>query len=258
VLICLIVMLGIAHAQVADVVAPPLDPFDAAHGSNERGTRLFDKGRDLLKEGKVDEACAQFDESWRIERALGTQLNLANCREHQGKLVEAFELFEGAAELAASQHDTMRRDFALGRAHTIEHQLAVITINLATPVVKGTIVTIDGDVVPTQPRIERHVDPRKLVVAATGPTGVLSSAELTLSPGGTAVLDVPTLEERPRHIRKPRLIVGASLFAAGIAAGVLIHPVAGTMPVIFGIYFMATTGTERGPVVAPPRVRPGP
>jgi hypothetical protein len=255
VLICLVVMLGIAYAD--EVGAPPLDPFDAAHGSNERGTRLFDKGRELLKEGKVDQACAQFDESWRIERALGTQLNLANCREHQGKLVEAFELFEGAAELASAQHDDMRRDFALGRAHKIEHQLAMITINLATPVVKGTIVTIDGEVVPTQARIERHVDPRKLVVAATGPTGVLSSTELTLSPGGAAILDVPTLEERPRHIRKTRLIVGASLFVAGVAAGVLIHPVAGTMPVIFGIYFMATTGTERGPVVAPMRVRPG-
>src|SRR5688572_11713326 len=152
ILVCLMVMLGVARAQSDG--KPPLDPFDAAHGSNERGSELFDKGRELLKKGKLDEACVQFDESWRIERALGTQLNLANCRERQGKLVEAYELFAGAAKLAAAQGDEMREAFALSRAYKLEHQLARITINLATPIVNGTVVTIDGEVVPTEPRVD--------------------------------------------------------------------------------------------------------
>ncbi|HTL36677.1 MAG TPA: hypothetical protein VL326_26265 [Kofleriaceae bacterium] len=252
-IVALGVLLGVAKADNGQ----PLDPFDAAHGSNERGTVLFEKGRALLKEGKLDDACIQFDESWRIERALGTQLNLANCREHQGKLVEAFDLFTGAAEAAAAQHDDMRRDFALSRAYKLEHQLALITINLATPVVKGTIVTIDGEVVPTQPTIERRVDPHKLVVAATGPTGVLSSAELKLSAGGEAMVWVPTLEERPRRIKKTRLIAGAAIIALGVGTCFL-NPWLGSIPIGIGVFTMLTTETERGPVVAKPRVSTGP
>jgi hypothetical protein len=250
------VLLAVARADDDDG-KPPLDPFDAAHGSNARGSELFDKGRALLKDGKLDEACVQFDESWRIERALGTQLNLANCREHEGKLVEAFELFKGAADAATAQHDDMRRDFALGRAAKLERQLALITIELATPVVKGTIVTIDGEVVTTQPHIEKRVDPRKLVVAATGPTGVLSSAELNLSHGGSAIVFVPTLEERPRHIKKTRLIAGAAIVALGVGTCFL-NPWLGSIPIGIGVFTMLTTETTRGSVVAKPQVSYGP
>jgi hypothetical protein len=215
---------------------------------------LFDKGRELLTQGKLDEACVQFDESWRIERALGTQLNLANCRERQGKLVEAYELFAGAATLAAAQGDAMREAFALGRAHKLEHQLARITIRLATPILDGTIVTIDGEVVPPATKLERHVDPRKLVVAATGPTGVLSSATLTLGPGEGAIVDMPTLEERPRRLKKTRLLVGAALIAAGIVTIIYVDPWVGSIPTAIGAATMLMTESERGPVVAKPRV----
>src|ERR1041385_8032812 len=113
-LVCLLMCIGVAYADDAAV-----DPFDVPHGSNQRGSQLFDEGRALFKAGKLDDACTRFDESWRIERALGTQLNLASCRERQGKLVEAFELFEGAADAAKAQHDDMRAKFAAERAHKL-------------------------------------------------------------------------------------------------------------------------------------------
>jgi hypothetical protein len=245
---CLIVMLGVARAE------GELDPFDAAHGSNERGSQLFDKGRELLEQKRIEEACAQFDESWRIERALGTQLNLANCREWQGRLLEAYELFEGASKQAEAQGDEMRAAFALRRAHLLEHMLARITINLATPIVKGTIVTIDGEVVPTEAKVDRRVDARKLVVAATGPTGVLSSATLTLGPGEGAIVDVPTLEERPRRLKKNRLLWGAAITALGIVTIIYVDPWVGAVPTTIGVATMLMTETARGPVVAKPRV----
>src|SRR5262245_345886 len=54
----------------------------AAPGIAEAET-LFEEGKRLVAAGKIDEGCSRFEESLRIDRAGGTLLHLAACREQQ-------------------------------------------------------------------------------------------------------------------------------------------------------------------------------
>ena len=75
--ILLLVLTGVAHAQG--------NPADAA----------FKRGRELLKAGKYADACVEFEHSQKLDPALGTEFNIAQCSEKIGKLARALELYRG-------------------------------------------------------------------------------------------------------------------------------------------------------------------
>src|SRR5262245_45288580 len=56
----------------------------------EQAERFFLEGRASMKAGRYEEACARFAESQRFEPASGTLLNLAACREAQGRTATAW------------------------------------------------------------------------------------------------------------------------------------------------------------------------
>ena len=58
----------------------------------------FNRGKELLKQGKYAEACAAFDKSQALEASVSVMLNQANCREKNGQLATARKLFQTAAQ----------------------------------------------------------------------------------------------------------------------------------------------------------------
>lgn len=60
----------------------------------------FDEGRALLARGAIAAACPKFVESYQLEPALGTLLNLALCHEAQGRLASAWAEFNDARKAA--------------------------------------------------------------------------------------------------------------------------------------------------------------
>ena len=66
-----------------------------AHAQNNPADAAFKRGRELLKAGKYADACVEFEHSQKLDPALGTEFNIAQCSEKIGKLARALELYRG-------------------------------------------------------------------------------------------------------------------------------------------------------------------
>jgi hypothetical protein len=157
---------------------------------------LFDEGRRLLKEGKVDEACGRFEASRAIEPLLGTQLNLAECHRLQGRTATAWEELREAEAMAARAHDD-RQEFAQGRRAELEKVLARLTIRLSPEAdLAGLEIKQDGSPVRrTVVGIAVPVDPGRHVIAASAPGRTPWTYTVDVSPSTALTVDVPVLRE---------------------------------------------------------------
>jgi hypothetical protein len=132
--------------------------------------QLFRDGRSLLEAGKIDEACEKFAASQRVSPAIGTLLNLAICREQQGRSATAWGLFADAEAQALRSGDPGRARIAHEHGASLAGQLRKIVIDLpAAP--PGVVVKLDGIALP--PSVlgtEIPVDPGKHDLAVTAPS----------------------------------------------------------------------------------------
>ena len=141
----------------------------AAHASADpAGEQLFRDGRALLKAGKVDEACEKFQESRDVEAKFGTVLNLADCRERQGKFATAWELFLEAKALATTQKGERDLAEATRRAKKIEGKRAFLTVTITAEArVPGLVVTRNGSEVASSTWDQAlPIDPGSYVIEA--------------------------------------------------------------------------------------------
>src|SRR5262245_14840909 len=113
-------------ATVSPVSAQSTDDRVAAES-------LFSSGRELMQAGKYQEACEKFESSRRLEPALGTTLNLANCYEKLGRTASAWAEFKSAAAEAQRLGDPTRKATALERAAALEPKLSRLWLQADDP-----------------------------------------------------------------------------------------------------------------------------
>src|SRR5262249_8883682 len=75
-------------------------PRAFAQSVSVQAQSLFDEGRKLLKAGKLAEACAAFESSQKLDPAVTTLLNLADCREQNHQFATAWGAFVDAKRMA--------------------------------------------------------------------------------------------------------------------------------------------------------------
>jgi hypothetical protein len=211
-------------AKPADKPPIPTNAFDAYTGANTAAQALFDEGKQLLRDGNQATACVKFADAFKQEEATSTLLNLARCRENQGKPGEARRLFLDAAQRSRSTGFEDRAKLATDAAAELEPKLATIVIRLATPIAPGTTVTVNDHIVDTAPEVKELVDPGTVVVVAKGPTGVTSTKSFRIFVNNTFKVDVPTLQERtggrePLWIGVSAVAVGGGAIALGAGSG---------------------------------------
>jgi hypothetical protein len=90
--------------------------------------QLFRDGQRLLKQGKLAEACAAFTESQKLDPAVGTLLNLADCHAQERRFATARAEFEEAARQAAQAGQKDRESFAKEQWKQLEPLLSFVAI----------------------------------------------------------------------------------------------------------------------------------
>ncbi len=183
----IVVLAGVLLA--AGVARADVSPDDAA-----KAATLFTAGRAQIEANQVDQACETFEQSLRLDPQIGTTLNLADCRERQGKLDVAYRLFVAAAEEGDRTGKEGRATFARQHVDSLTPKIVRVTIRVADPA-PGLEIKLAGVTVPraawSKPRAAM---PGRIAIEATAPGRKLASIARDGAAGGELAIDVPALE----------------------------------------------------------------
>jgi hypothetical protein len=101
------------------------------------------QAQDLKKQGQLQEALAHFEESQRLDPKLTTLMDLADCEEQLGKLLDAQTHFAAARDKAAHDELPQSKAKAEARRAAVEKRLAHLTLQLAADAPAGAQVFSD-------------------------------------------------------------------------------------------------------------------
>ncbi len=176
-----------AHAQTKDPAA---------------AEALFREGRALSDAGDIAGACAKFRESDRLDPAVGTTFNIADCEERLGRLATAWTLFDEVSQrLPASDK---RRAVSQTRAAALEPRLPKLNIHLAAAAAAGARVARDGvELGSASQGTPLPVNPGAHVVVVSAPGRVDKTFKLVISEREIRTLEVEAGEPSDVKVETP-------------------------------------------------------
>src|SRR6187551_2965351 len=129
------------------VLLAALGVTSAAHAVSEQDRKTareqLTQAQDLKKQGQLQEALAHFEESQRLDPKLTTLMDLADCEEQLGKLLDAQTHFAAARDKAAHDELPQSKAKAEARRAAVEKRLAHLTLQLAADAPAGAQVFSD-------------------------------------------------------------------------------------------------------------------
>ena len=129
---------------------------------------LFDEARRLIQKQDYAPACEKLEASHKLDPAVGTLLNLADCYEKLGRTASAWATFRDTGALARKTGSADRERIARERAQSLEGRLSYLTIVAW----KGQEVSIKRDGVALDPAVlgtAIPVDPGTHEISAGAP-----------------------------------------------------------------------------------------
>jgi hypothetical protein len=191
---------------------------------------LFRSAREAMARGDFANACTRFAESYRLDPAPGTLLNVADCEEKQGKVASSFTHFSEALE--GLPKDDFRVAYAHERLRALEPRLPMLTVTVASDSA-GASITRDevelragsfGIPLPVDPgthvlavHLEGRADTRQEVTVVVG-----QHVTIELHAGSPTRVTASTTSEAPTY--EPSRAYPIAAFAiggAGIATGIV-------------------------------------
>ena len=165
-----------------------------AEPPSREANRLFEDGRAQLKAGNYAAACPLLEQSYELERAPGTQLNLGDCDEHADKLRDAWLLYDAAAREYERTNRPKQAEFARHLADALAPRLATVIVKLAASNTIGLTLRIgDRTMAPEALHVER-LDPGAVEIAVRAPGRVAFATTVTAELGREVTVDIPPLE----------------------------------------------------------------
>jgi tetratricopeptide (TPR) repeat protein len=176
----------------------------AAEAEQAAARALFAEGRQLAASGNYEQACAKFEDSYRLNPGIGTNFNLADCLEHLGRTAGAWARFLDVATATKAAGQPERESVARARAAALEPSLSRLVVDVRSPAA-GLIVQLDHiRVAETSWGMALPADPGEHVIEAVAPKKKKWSTRVTVPPTAeTLSVSVPQLEDAPTEPPPP-------------------------------------------------------
>jgi hypothetical protein len=166
-------------------------PRAASADSGAAAESLFLDGRRLMEAARYAEACRRFEDSQRLDPAVGTALNLARCYALTQRTASAWTLYREAAALASVANQREREQAALAAAAALEPNLARLILKHEHPQ-PGLSVELDGNSAPESLfSVATPVDPAEHEVVVSRKAKVLWRTKVQAIPGQVVEVAIP-------------------------------------------------------------------
>jgi hypothetical protein len=222
-------LLSVASLTVTPAPAqappPPQQPASATDARALAET-LFFTARGLMEAGRYAEACGKLSESYRLDAAPGTLLNLAVCNEKIGKTASAWGEFRDSLADARRMNRPDREKLATEHIATLEPDLSylAITVPPLVRVIRGIEILRNG--VPLQSAAwdtDLPVDPGDVEVVERAPLYKPRTLHATVAAKQHATLaavplDLAPVERPPAVFWTGKRVTGFIIALAGVAA----------------------------------------
>jgi tetratricopeptide (TPR) repeat protein len=210
-------------------------PSTASADDGALADTLFTEGNTLAAAGKYDEACPKLAESQRLEPAVGTQFNLADCYEHLGRTATAHALFVDVGRIARAAGKFERERVAKERATALLPRLAHLRLVVSAPAPGIDISVDDASIARDRWSSAIPIDPGAHRIVATAPSRTTWAATAQASAGTTSDVAIPELVDPnppPRADARPpsstQRSIAIAVGGAGLA-GLAVGAIAGAM-----------------------------
>ena len=221
--------LGAAAALVALAGAPSPARAD---GDAATAQALFDEAMELKNKEDWAKACPKFESSYKLDPALGTLLNLANCFEKLGKTASAWARFEEAYQWATKNNDD-RAEFAKTQRDALAPKLPKLKIVVTNPVPALSIQRDTAAVSAAMYGSALPVDPGEHTIFVKRDDEILKTAKVSLveAQSSEIAFDLAAIEKAapPPKPKKDVIVVGptpamrkAGWAIAGVGAATIV------------------------------------
>lgn len=171
---------------------------------------LFKRGKALMQDGRLDEACPMLAESQKLDPGGGTILALGLCHEAQGRTASAWAELEEALTVALRDGETERAAVARDRLASLVPRLSKLTIVVSPRLaaLSGLEVRRNGVLLPSAAwNLPMPIDPGTREVTVSAPGFEPMTASVVIEPErGDARLELPDLvptQAAPRAEARP-------------------------------------------------------
>jgi hypothetical protein len=150
---------------------------------------LFNDARSAMSLKNFDVACAKFRESNRLDPAVGTLFNLANCEEQRGQLVTAWTLYRQVLERLSAAD--ARSPVAKAQVHSLDARIPRLTIRARGELPADTTVSVAGLVLGVASlNSPLPLNPGRYAISVAAPGRPTQEFSVTLAEGDTAEFPV--------------------------------------------------------------------
>lgn len=167
-------------------------PCGAQSSSQALAEALFQEGRTLMERAEYPTACAKLSESYRLDPATGTLLNLALCHEKEGRTATAWAEFQSALARVRREGREERVKFARESLARLEPRLPRVLVQV-DDAVDVHVELGNTELGKAAWGASMPVDPGTVVVRATAPGHRSYEQKVTFEEGKTVTVKIPAL-----------------------------------------------------------------